>query len=506
MRWFGLTLAKIVSCTLAAAVVATPTLAQTTVGGFIDSDTLWSAADGPFIVDQSILVTNNATLAIEPGTQVRFAPNRGLVVSSGQLIARGTETDKIHFRADADFDGEISDDDRWGFIAFADDAVDAMFDANTDEYIGGSILEHTIVEHAGSTGDAAVSINEAAPFINRSWIRDNRNVGINASLAHGIRVTENTMTRNATGLEINDADDARVTHNTITSNRTGAGFNVLNNATVSFNTISENTSIGAFLEDPVNSVISNNLFLDNEGEGIVISGSRNSRFDDNMISGNFASGGGSSDGALVLDFSGGDRMTLSGNRIVDNLSNGVRVNRNFGELILSDDPLNPTMIFSNAGVQILNDAPFDLGENPEDDGNVDASNVFWNTINPDTIAEGIVDFFDDVSRGIVFFEPFFEPLPGDANLDGTVGFVDFIHFQGHFGQDGGWIDGDFNGDGTVGFIDFLILQGNFEGSSDEAAVLAQFAAVVPEPSALLCLSLLVPLVPAVSRLRSHPQT
>lgn len=51
---------------------------------------------------------------------------------------------------------------------------------------------------------------------------------------------------------------------------------------------------------------------------------------------------------------------------------------------------------------------------------------------------------------------------GDANLDGTVNFQDFLIVSSQFGQDEkGWADGDFTGDGTVGFEDFLFLSQNF---------------------------------------------
>jgi len=49
---------------------------------------------------------------------------------------------------------------------------------------------------------------------------------------------------------------------------------------------------------------------------------------------------------------------------------------------------------------------------------------------------------------------------GDADLDGVVGFKDFLILSHNFGDDDReyvWIDGDFTGDGSVGFDDFLLL-------------------------------------------------
>ena len=65
---------------------------------------------------------------------------------------------------------------------------------------------------------------------------------------------------------------------------------------------------------------------------------------------------------------------------------------------------------------------------------------------------------------------------GDANLDGSVQFLDFLSLASGFGNEGGWADGDFDGNGTVSFPDFLRLATNF-GKGAEAA-----AASVPEPS------------------------
>ncbi len=86
------------------------------------------------------------------------------------------------------------------------------------------------------------------------------------------------------------------------------------------------------------------------------------------------------------------------------------------------------------------------------------------------------------------------PLPGDANLDGTVSIADFAALQNNFGQSGEWADGDFNGDGVVSIADFALLQNNFGagGASVTAAELAAveaFASAIPEPGSLVLLSL-----------------
>lgn len=92
-------------------------------------------------------------------------------------------------------------------------------------------------------------------------------------------------------------------------------------------------------------------------------------------------------------------------------------------------------------------------------------------------------------------------LPGDANLDGAVGFGDLLTVAQNYAQPGEWITGDFTGDGTVGFPDLLVLAQHYGQNIDGTAT----ASPVPEPSALAAASALV-LLPRrrrVCRPRSH---
>ena len=80
-----------------------------------------------------------------------------------------------------------------------------------------------------------------------------------------------------------------------------------------------------------------------------------------------------------------------------------------------------------------------------------------------------------------------ESVVGDANLDGAVGFDDFLVMARAFGEgDVGWARGDFDGDQDVTFGDFLLLSMNF-GKTFSAASSASATSVsaVPEPSALI---------------------
>lgn len=86
----------------------------------------------------------------------------------------------------------------------------------------------------------------------------------------------------------------------------------------------------------------------------------------------------------------------------------------------------------------------------------------------------------------------FYAIQGDADLDGKVGFSDFLILSRNFGKDGNWADGDFD-NGRVAFSDFLFLSENYGRTVID--IQGPPAAAIPEPSAVFlgivgCLALL----------------
>ena len=68
-------------------------------------------------------------------------------------------------------------------------------------------------------------------------------------------------------------------------------------------------------------------------------------------------------------------------------------------------------------------------------------------------------------------------LPGDVDLDGTVGFSDFLQLSANFGEaDADWSQGDVNCNTSVEFDDFLIISGQFGAIASVPDTIA-----VPEP-------------------------
>jgi hypothetical protein len=81
------------------------------VNGPLLTDTVWRAADGPFRVDQTLLVPAGIALTIEPGTSVQFAAGAGLLVK-GRLLAEGTSQRRIQMLMNPRLAG------RWKGIGF----------------------------------------------------------------------------------------------------------------------------------------------------------------------------------------------------------------------------------------------------------------------------------------------------------------------------------------------------------------------------------------------------
>jgi hypothetical protein len=96
-------------------------------------------------------------------------------------------------------------------------------------------------------------------------------------------------------------------------------------------------------------------------------------------------------------------------------------------------------------------------------------------------------------------------LPGDANLDHSVGFSDLVTVAQHYGASGqSWVTGDFTGDGVVAFEDLVKVAQNYGGlfppvavagaSADFQADMAAAFASVPEPAGLVIVLFVMPLL------------
>jgi hypothetical protein len=175
---------------------AVSAMADTNVSGAICSDTTWTLEDSPYIVIGNILVCNGATLTIEPGVTVKFSNDRSLQIN-GTLVADGAVSLPITFTS---HNATPAPGD-WGYILFSDDSGDAIYDIDGN-YLGGSILEHCVVEYGGGVSVAnngTVRMDNAHPFINHTTIQNNSASGIYAWNTSGtIKITNSMISSNTT--------------------------------------------------------------------------------------------------------------------------------------------------------------------------------------------------------------------------------------------------------------------------------------------------------------------
>lgn len=70
---------------------------QTYVSGNISVNTIWTGAGSPYVITDTVVVTPNTILTIEPGVVVKFMDNKRLEIHAGTINAIGTATDSIEF-------------------------------------------------------------------------------------------------------------------------------------------------------------------------------------------------------------------------------------------------------------------------------------------------------------------------------------------------------------------------------------------------------------------------
>jgi hypothetical protein len=140
--------------------------AATSVSGPIANDARWTLAQSPYVVTADVSVVANATLTIEPGVRVYFAPGRNLTVMSGALVAVGGGTSPIVFSSKNVLDGLPAARGDWGQVRFLDGTVDAT-----------TRLDQVVVEHGHGLEFVA-----ASPRIDHVTLRQNAGAAVRIDL------------------------------------------------------------------------------------------------------------------------------------------------------------------------------------------------------------------------------------------------------------------------------------------------------------------------------------
>ncbi|MFC2091849.1 hypothetical protein ACFLTD_03665, partial [Elusimicrobiota bacterium] len=82
-------------CVLSSICIYSISSASTDVGGIYENDITWTEENCPYIISSDIVIEPQATLTIEPGTEIYFSQHK--IIVRGSIIAQGTPLKKIVF-------------------------------------------------------------------------------------------------------------------------------------------------------------------------------------------------------------------------------------------------------------------------------------------------------------------------------------------------------------------------------------------------------------------------
>ncbi|MGE4073526.1 MAG: hypothetical protein AB7E72_20335 [Lysobacterales bacterium] len=159
------------------------------VSGLIDSNTVWSITDSPILVTGTVTVQNGASLSIDAGVQVRFAPSTELVIASGSLQAVGSPAEPVVFES-ANPSPNAGD---WGPIEIQDNTDDQL------TRIDGAVIRHgkgVVLTKASPTISGVLFSENQGPAIQSDLWSSPRGVGLVAENndLNGILIPEGTIT------------------------------------------------------------------------------------------------------------------------------------------------------------------------------------------------------------------------------------------------------------------------------------------------------------------------
>jgi len=216
--------------------------ASTNISGSI-ANPVWTAADSPYVISNTVEVMKGARLTIEPGAVVKFNKGAKLLIK-GELKAIGEAANRIIFTSNQTSPARGD----WGGIEFANEANDALYD-EAGQYKSGSIIKNATIKYSD-----AITCTDASPFIDSNIILNNK-TGITTTSVGTTDLTDNTI----------KAPRIIISNNEITDNNIGLYLNRSNKTSFS-STPAGIFRMGDFYEASV--LKTNNI--SNNDQGIVI--------------------------------------------------------------------------------------------------------------------------------------------------------------------------------------------------------------------------------------------
>ena len=310
---FSILFASLTSFMLAAPGCQVPSIINTTTS-------LTPSECPQYIQTTNIVVREDATLLIEPGTIIRV-DGLYVITVDGQLVARGTTENPIHITSNQ-ASPEAGD---WGHILFKSTSRSATFD-ESGNYEAGSILQHVKVEYGGGISsdskNGVIIADNAAPFIDHLTIQHNKEAAIRVRGGilfsnQDIKVSNNLITSNGDGSCIIDIDNLAFTtvEDNIVRANTGAGICVsFGDSIINRNVVEDNVGWGIGVNNSDATLISNMVM--NNSEGGISHADAFARISNNTIVGNQGTNGA---GLKVTSFGLGTKeVFIHANTILSN--------------------------------------------------------------------------------------------------------------------------------------------------------------------------------------------
>jgi hypothetical protein len=142
-------------------------LGETVVSGSIATNVNWAAANGPYVVNEDLVIESGGVLAIEAGTTVRLNSGANLILNKGaSLSALGKSGAPIIFTSSTDVQNGFAGPGDWGQIVFKEGASDDS-----------SVMEWTEIRYG-----SGVRIEASSPTLNHVSIFNSSGPAISMDL------------------------------------------------------------------------------------------------------------------------------------------------------------------------------------------------------------------------------------------------------------------------------------------------------------------------------------
>ena len=267
--------------------------AAVSVCGAITSNTIWTAAESPYLLTCNVTVNAGVTLTLEAGVVVKLGASSSLFVSGG-LVSQGTEASPNHITSLKD--DTVGGDSNNDGTATAPAAGDwpTIYVANT----GHAALDFTTIRYGGNTA----SSYDANLYLYNTAQATLNHVTIGSSQRYGIYIYQTT-----TGVTAHLALDR--------------------------STLENNASHGFYAPIAAANVIAitNSVIRNNAQYGVYVGKANGIDLSNNSFTGNGV--------AAALSFSSGSFTSLAGNSGSGNGRNGILLNGAFGQSVTL--PSNP---------------------------------------------------------------------------------------------------------------------------------------------------------------------